>query len=174
MGFGLGVWFFLELFPVPRPNLYPIALKTHFKNPHIHWLEPFCWGAVSQWLPFFMLVVHQIKTETTEEECELTGTKVNCWKNEWCQHPALPPLLPQSCWCSPRHHLQSLSGGSHTPWIHRLCLLHLLEKFSYSWTFPIISTSVVSRPNSTAFLSHLFFPCPETLNSIYLHTQACP
>lgn len=82
---------FLELLPIPHPNLCPTAPKTHLKNPHIHWLRPFCWGAVSQWCPFFMLAVHQIKTETTEDECELMGTEVKCWKNEWCQHPALPP-----------------------------------------------------------------------------------
>lgn len=137
-----GFWFgglmvFLELFPVLHPNLYTTAPTTHLKNPHIHCLGPFCWGAVSQWLQFFMLFVHQIKTETIHEECELMGTEVNCWKKWVMPTPALPlELLPQGCWCSLRHHLWPLSGESQTSWIHSLCLIHLLEKSSYSWTFP--------------------------------------
>lgn len=73
------VWglIFLELFPVLHPNLYPTDPKRHLKNPHIHRLGPFCWGAVSQWLLFFMLAVHQIKTQTIDEECELMGREVN-------------------------------------------------------------------------------------------------
>lgn len=134
-------FFFLELFPVHHSNLYSTAPTTHLKNPHIHWLGPFCWEAVSQWLPFFMLVVQQIKAETTDEGYELMGTEINCWKNEWCQHQLC--LLN----CQPRA-AGEVSGTTS----------------NLSWAFPIISTLVVSCPNSPAFLSHLFFPCPETLH----------
>lgn len=82
---GLGlVWgfdfFFRTISRPSHPNLCPTVPKAHLKNPHILWLGPFCWRAVSQWLPFFMLVVHQIKTETTDEECELMGTEDKWWK----------------------------------------------------------------------------------------------